>query len=282
MTLGPGRPLELELPAGRLHALRFGAESGRLALCVPGLSSNCRAFEAIGERLGDAERQVVALDLRGRGRTVATPAGTYGWPSHARDVLDAAERLGDEPVDLLGHSMGAFVAMQAAAMAPAAIRSLVLIDGAGPPEPAAMPAIRAAVDRLGTVHRSAADLVAAVRDLGTIEPWSERWERYFARELQDVPGGVRARTDRDAVLEDLAYGEAHDPSDLWPALRAPSLVVRASLPLGPGGGHILSAADRDRLLATVPGSRAVEVTANHYGVVMDETTVCAVGGFLSP
>jgi pimeloyl-ACP methyl ester carboxylesterase len=281
VALAPGRPLALDLPAGRFHALRFGASGGRLALCVPGLSSNCTAFAAIGEGLAAGGRQVVALDLRGRGRTPATSRGTYGWPRHARDVLEAAARLSGEPVDLVGHSMGAFVAMQAASMAPAAVRSLVLVDGAGPPEPAAMPAIRAAVGRLDTVHPSAAELIAVIRRLGIIEPWSERWERYFEHELEPVPGGVRARTDRAAVLEDLAWGEEHDPSDLWDDLRAPALLVRAALPLGPDGGHIVGADDRDRFLATVPGSRAVEVPANHYGVVMHEATIRAIGEFLA-
>lgn len=281
VALALGRPVELELPAGRLFARRFGGADRPLALCAPGLSSNCVAFEAIGEGLAAAGRQVVALDLRGRGRSAATAAGTYGWPSHARDVLDAAARLGAGPVDLIGHSMGAFVVMQAAAMAPAAVRSLILVDGAAAPQPAALPAIRAAVERLGTVHRSRQEFIAAIRRLGTIEPWSERWERYFAHEWEPVPGGVRARTDRAAVLEDYAYGDEHDASELWGDLRCPALLVRASLPLGEEGGHIVSAADRDRFLATVPGSRVVEVAANHYGVVMHEAAVRAIGEFLA-
>lgn len=276
-----GRPLELDLPGGRLFALRFGPSGGRLALCAPGLSSNCVAFEAIGEGLAEAGRQVVALDLRGRGRSARTPPGSYGWPSHARDLIDAAALLGAGPVDLIGHSMGAFVAMQAAALAPDAVRSLVLVDGVGPPEPATLPAIRAAVDRLGMVHPSKETFVATIRRIGTVEPWSERWERYFAHELEPAPGGVRSRTDRAAVLEDLAYGEQHDARELWGALRGPALLVRASLPLGQGGGHIVSAADRDRFVATVPGGRAIEVAANHYGVVMHEATVRAIDEFLA-
>jgi pimeloyl-ACP methyl ester carboxylesterase len=229
----------------------------------------------IGAGLAARGRRVVALDLRGRGRSPGTGPGTYGWPAHARDVLDAAARLADGPVDLVGHSMGAFVALQAAAVAPEAVRSVALIDGAGAPEPAAMPAIRGAVSRLGTVFPSREELVALVRRLGTIEPWSERWERYLEYDLEPAPGGgVRARTDRDAVMEDLAYGEAHDASDLWPALRAPALLVRALRPLPPDGGHIVTPADAERFGREV--GRVVEVDANHYGVVMHVATIEAV------
>ena len=52
---------------GRLRARRFGNPSGVPAFCVPGLSSNCRAFEALGERFERKGRSLVAFDLRGRG-----------------------------------------------------------------------------------------------------------------------------------------------------------------------------------------------------------------------
>ena len=38
--------------------------------------------------------QLVAVDLRGRGRSEVTGAGTYGWRSHARDVLGVANAVG--------------------------------------------------------------------------------------------------------------------------------------------------------------------------------------------
>jgi pimeloyl-ACP methyl ester carboxylesterase len=253
-----------------------------VAICIPGLSANCISLSAVGEGLSAAGRRAVVLDLRGRGLSPATGPGTYGWCRHAGDVLEAAARLAEGPVDLIGHSMGAFVALQAAAMAPSAVRAVALIDGAGMPEPAAMPAIRAAVGRLGTVFPSAEALIEAVRGLGTIEPWSERWERYFRHELEPAPGGgVRSRTDREAVLEDLAYGESHDPSDLWAELRAPALLVRALRPLPPSGGHIVAPADAARFVRDVPRARVVEVDANHYGVVMHRATVDAVATFLA-
>lgn len=249
-------------------------------LCVPGLSSNGRAFDHLAERLAADGRRVVALDLRGRGLSAATAAGTYGWPNHARDVLEAAGLLSDAPVDLVGHSMGAFVGMQAVALAPARVRRLVLVDAVGPPEPQTIETIRRAVERLGAVYRSADDYLGRIREIGSVVPWSERWEGAFRYELVEAEGGVRARTDRSAVLEDLAYGEAHDPRELWAGLAIPALLVRAALAILPGQGFVVSAADRNAFIVQVPGAEVVEVDANHYGVMTHEATASAISRFL--
>jgi pimeloyl-ACP methyl ester carboxylesterase len=277
---GEPAPLELTLPSGRLRAHRTGDPGGPAVVCIPGISSNSRAFDALARRLADDGRTVVALDLRGRGASEDTGAGTYGWPSHAHDALGAADALGAGRVDLVGHSMGAFVAMQAAALAPARVRRIVLVDAAGPPEEESLPAIRRAVERLGAVLPSADAYVERVRALGSVVPWGESWERSFRYELEPTAGGVRARTSAAAVMEDYRWGAEHDARELWPELRCPVLVVRAALPIVPGAGFILRASDRDALLAAVPGAEAVEVDANHYGVLTHEATAEAIGAFL--
>ena len=45
--------------------------------------------------------------------------------------------------------------------------------------------------------------------MGHIESWSPFWETYYRYELMPAEGGgVTPRTDRTAVLEDVAYGTA--------------------------------------------------------------------------
>ena len=225
MSLAPdvpipsGTPLDLHLASGDLHAEWFGAEHGRLVVCVPGLSANLRGFDFIAERVADPTHRIVALDLRGRGQSQVTGAGTYGWVHHAEDVLEVADILGASRFDVVGQSMGAAVAMEIARLAPQRLGSVVLIDVCGVPDPRTVPLIRAAVERLGSVYPSVETYLEVVQRLGTVRPWSPYWERYFRYELAPVPGGgVRARSDRAAVLEDATYGEEHDPRTLWPYL----------------------------------------------------------------
>ena len=275
------RAIELRVFSGRLHALRSGRADGPPAMCVPGLSANCRSFDAIAATLADGGHDVVAVDLRGRGRSPATAPGTHGWRQHAQDVLDGAARLGFTSFDLVGHSMGAFVSMQAAALAPDRIRRLVLIDGAGAPEPAALPPILAAVQRLGVVYPTREAFCAVVRDAGAAQPWEGLWEAHYLDELEDVPSGVRARTSKEAVLEDLTYGSKQDARTFWPQLTMPTLLVRAARPLLPDAGFIVGAELRDAFLAAVPSARAVENDANHYGVMAHPDALRAITGFLT-
>lgn len=271
--------VSLALPAGTLRGRALGRD-GPLALGLPGLAANHCSFDPLGEALA-RDRRVVALDLRGRGRSPDTGEGTYGWERHARDALAAASALGFARVDLVGHSMGGFVAMQAAALAPERIDRVVLIDAAGPPERAALVAIGRVLSRLGRTFPSADAYVEAIRAEGVIEPWSAAWERSLRYELETGPWGVRSRTSREAVGADAAWGAAHDPRRLWPALSMPVLLVRATRPLTPQGGLIVRAVDRDALAARSPTAETVEVVANHYGVMGHETTLRAVREFLA-
>lgn len=276
-----GTPLDLHLPSGYLHAEWFGAERGRLVVCIPGLSANLRGFDFIAERIADPAHRVVTLDLRGRGQSEVTGPGTYGWVHHAEDVLGVADALGASRFDVIGQSMGAAVAMEIARLAPRRLGSVVLIDVCGVPDPGTVPLIRAAVERLGSVYPSVDAYLDVVQRLGTIRPWSPYWERYFRYELAPVAGGgVRARSDRAAVMEDAVYGEEHDPRTLWRHLTMPVLLLRATQELFDGAGFIVPAAERDAFLAAVPSARLVEVDANHYGINTHDASSEAIAALL--
>lgn len=278
MKTGEITERDVRVSGGRLR-LRDHGGGGPAVLCVPGLSSNATSFDLLAERLVSTDYHVVSVDLRGRGFSEVTPAGTYGWPAHARDVLDVVQILGGS-ADLIGHSMGAYVAMAAAGLDAAAVRRLVLLDGLGSPEPEALPPIMAGLERLGAVHPDAATYVARVQAIGVIDPWSKHWDRYYQYDLEEVPGGVRSRTDRDAVFEDVRWGVDHHQRDLWASIAQPTLLVVARRPLGEGG-FVVSRTDRDAFLAQTPSARVVEVDANHYTVVTDESTCAAVDAFLT-
>lgn len=274
-------PVDLQLEAGPLRALRRGPDSGPPVFCVPGLSANAQSFDAISTNLAQRGRQLVALDLRGRGFSPAPSPGTFGWRGHALDLLAAASKLGFAEFDLIGHSMGAFVSMQAAALAPGRVRRLVLIDAAGVPEAGVIPPILAAVQRLGATYPSAEAYCEQVRKIGAAVPWEELWREHYLYDLEAVKGGVRPRTSREAVLADVLYGAGQDAKLFWPQLSMPTLLVRAAQPLLPGTGFVVGAVLRDAFLAAVPSAQAVEVDANHYGVMAHPQALRAIDGFLS-
>lgn len=271
---------DLQLSSGRMRIRHWEGE-GSPVVCIPGLSANLRSFDRIAARLSSVGREVVAVDLRGRGRSEVTPAGTYGWPAHAEDVAELAGLLGHGSIDVVGHSMGAYVAMQLARDRPALTGRIALIDGAGAPETAALRLISAGLGRLDRWHPSEDSFVEAVRSTGVVVPWDELWDSFYRYELERRDDGrVRSTTSLAAALEDLEYGERHRHDALWEGLRGPVLLLRATVPLGDGGGFIVSAADGERFPAVVPGAEVVAVAANHFGIVTHPTALAALAGFL--
>ena len=225
---------DIPLASGRLRVRRWGAADAPAVVCVPGLSANLCGFDRLAERLASDRLQLVAIDLRGRGRSEVTGAGTYGWRHHARDVLAIADAVGAPSFAVIGQSSGAAIAMTCAQLEPSRIERLVLVDLAGSPDERAAVPVVASGARLGTVYPSAQAAIALIKQIGIVPEWDEYWDRYFAYELRDVSGGVTASTDRGAVLEDLGYGAAmYWPGPeapvhaLWTAVTMPALVLRA-------------------------------------------------------
>lgn len=274
---------DLKIPTGRLHAKRWGDQRDHLALCVPGLTANLHAFDFLGERLARADLQLVAFDLRGRGLSETTPAGTYGWDKHAQDLFAVADALGWDRFSVVGQSLGAAIAMTAATTDAGRLEKLVLLDFAGMPDPRTGPPIMASAARLGGVHSSVEAFIENVRSVGTVEPWSQHWETYYRYELElaGEGGGVRSRTSREAVIEDAIYTGSHDPRSLWPALTMPVLLLRAARELLPGAGHLVTEEDRDRFRTEVPQAEVVEIDANHYGISQHEDSAATIGSFLT-
>jgi pimeloyl-ACP methyl ester carboxylesterase len=261
-----GVEFDVVVGSWHLHAERWGSPSAPLVLGVPGLSGNVKHFAFLGERIGGDTLQLVALDLRGRGRSAITPPGTYGWNTHARDVFDVASALGVEHFGVIGLSMGASVAMKAAELDPAPLDAIVLVDVAGRVDRGVGAAIAASVDRLGQRYESVERYLDAVRSQGLVVPWNEYWDRACRYELRHIDGGFQPRTDPGAVREERAYTATQDPYRRWAHLTMPVLLVRATQELRPAAGFVVPPGERDRFLHDVPHATVVEVDANHLTV----------------
>ena len=94
----------------------------------------------------------IAVDLPGRGRSGGEPLPSI--ETNAAWLLDVIQALELEDAALVGHSMGALVALEAAHRAHAGIGRLVLL-GAAAPMPVAEPLLNAAREN----HHSAVDMI---------------------------------------------------------------------------------------------------------------------------
>ena len=109
-----------------LRYVQWGTE-GAPVVCIHGLTANAFCFQALADALSPDHR-VFAYDLRGRGDS-DRPEDDYSIPTHANDLLELLDSLGlDNPV-IVGHSLGASIALYFAAHYPERISKLVLLDG---------------------------------------------------------------------------------------------------------------------------------------------------------
>jgi len=229
---------------GELTILRWPGDSpaAPVVLLLHGITSNALVWARVaGELAGEFE--VVAPDLRGRAGSAGLP-GPYGLAAHAEDVAAVLSRFGDAVV--VGHSMGAFVATLAAAVATRyRVRGLVLVDGGLPlqapagidPEQMLDIALAAQMARLRTTYASVDDYLAFWRGLA---PFSgDRWNAWVEAYLTYDLGGQRPRL-RPRASEEAVRGDFRDTLDgeaLRSRLRSidvPVTLLRAAEGFEPG------------------------------------------------
>ncbi|MFD8211927.1 alpha/beta fold hydrolase [Streptomyces sp. NPDC059695] len=115
-------------PFAVLDAEPAGERRGTVLL-LPGYTGSKEDFLALLGPLSAAGYRAVAVDGRGQNETPG-PRGraAYRRRALALDAVAQSAALGDGPVHLVGHSFGGLVARAAAALAPAAFRSLTLLS----------------------------------------------------------------------------------------------------------------------------------------------------------
>lgn len=98
---------------------------GPTVLALHGSFGRGTVFAPLADRLRRAAR-VVALDQRGHG--LADHGGPFTRAEFVADAAAVIDRLGSDPVVVLGHSLGGITAYQLAARHPERVRALIIED----------------------------------------------------------------------------------------------------------------------------------------------------------
>ena len=195
------------------------------------------SFRAVARHL-PPDWHLVAVDLRGRGASAHLP-GPYGLDRHAEDLTRAIVHIGDDgPAVLCGHSMGAYVALRAAARHPEPVERLLLVDGGLPlpvPDGADLDQVLdvtlgPAIARLYQTYPSDEAYLDVFRGHPALaDAWSDDVEAYVRYDLTGDGDARRSRVVAEAVRadgRDLLTGADQLGADLRGPL-PPTLVLAA-------------------------------------------------------
>jgi len=110
----------------RQHYLRYGGK-GPAVILIPGITSPAITWGFVAERLS-LHHDVYIVDVRGRGLSSTGAGLDYGLDAMADDAIAFAQSLQLNHPTILGHSMGARIAMRAAIRSEGVFGRLALID----------------------------------------------------------------------------------------------------------------------------------------------------------
>ena len=115
-----------------LFARDYAAAPGPAKLpviAIHGLTRNSADFAAIAPLIAQSGRRVLAVDVRGRGRSDRAPDPmTYQPVNYAHDILALMEQAGIARAVFLGTSMGGLITMALAALRSKVIAAAILND----------------------------------------------------------------------------------------------------------------------------------------------------------
>lgn len=231
----------------------------RPALAIHCMLGSAEIWGPVLSPLGETITATV-FDLPGHGRSGAwDPAGAEPGAYQALATRIAASFI-DRPVDLIGHSFGALVALRIAVGAPEAVRSLTLIEpvlfaaASDSPEWAELSPHQAHLEDLLATGQEEEAARRFVRDWGAGLPWDSLPERHRARFIAQMPiiaNVTRANFDDPGQIARPGGIEAIDApvmlihGDRSPPIMAPVCAAIAAR-LGdvgtacvPGAGHML-------------------------------------------
>lgn len=240
---------------------RFGHPGRIPVLIVHGLSYFSYDWIGPASQLA-ANREVVAIDMRGFGRSSWSPTRDYKLETLSDDVVTLLDAFGWRRSVLIGHSFGGRVALATAGWNAERVSALVLADFA--PDIAAA-GRRHTAERIGgqpDVFASVDDAMAyhGHANIPASSPLRTRYEEF----LKPVGSGYQLRRDlsfRDNFKKALDTGQsAPVPAFLWPMLselKIPALVIRGTQ------SDMLDAATLEKARQATPRVTGIELAGGH-------------------
>lgn len=245
---------------------------GPLAVLIHGYPLDHRMWlDAMHGPLAE-RRTLVAVDLRGHGASPWCGDDVHTMDLFADDVSAVIRTLSDEPVDVVGLSMGGYVAQALWANHAALVRSLALVDTRSRPDDDAAKAARTAAAQNVVDQGRAALANTMLGKLLAPQPADAAHGLLVRARLQTMIGALPVET----IVADLrGLRDRPDRTPMLGSITVPTLVVV-------GSEDTLTPPDEARAMAAaIPGARlAVAPGCGHMTPMEDPAWFAReLGGF---
>lgn len=256
----------------RTYAAEFvpAVTTGLPVLLIHGLTRNHRDFEPLVPKLVAAGRRVVAVDVRGRGRSDRDPdPAHYHVGTYVQDMAAVLAALGIPRAVWIGTSMGGLISAMAALFLSPAVAGVLLNDVGPEIDPAGLARIQSYVGEVRPA-RDWQDAAAMIRTIGEAAfPGRDEafWLAFARRTMDETPEGLVFAYD-PAISALTRATPATEIPNLWPQFEAlkpiPAAVVRGAL------SDLLSADTVSRMVAVKPDLITAEVPGTGHAPLLDE------------
>jgi pimeloyl-ACP methyl ester carboxylesterase len=204
----------------------------------------------------------VAIDLRGHGDSGRDPTRQYAPKRYIEDVAGVLRAQDMKDVVLIGHSMGAAIAIHVATRCVDRVRALVLVDGG--------PYLRRAV-----LQRVREEFLNQPWQYDSVEEYSQRLESKMrhvgSSVLREVAQGALARNScggwmlkcDPALANGPAYIDDEALSSVLARVTCPVMVIRGAF------SSVLTRTAAKRLLTEIPNGTFGAVPESGHAVMLD-------------
>ena len=242
-------------------------------IAIHGLTRNSADFDAIAPLIARSGRRVLALDVRGRGKSDrATDPMTYQPPVYAKDVLGLLEAAGIDRAVFLGTSMGGLITMAITALKSRVVAAAILND-IGPavsPEGLARIAAYSGQPVDTPTWAAAAAYAKRINEIALPHYTDADWAAFARRVFRDGTEGAPVLDyDPDIAVPIRAAGAKALVPNLWPysrrlAKKRPTLLIRGAT------SDLLGADIAARMQKAAPEMRYAEIPDIGHAPMLDE------------
>jgi len=241
-------------------------------ICIHGLTRNCADFEDVAPWIASQGRRVIAVDVRGRGRSARDPDPSRYHPKvYCADVLRLMDAAGISRAIFIGTSMGGIITMAIAMKRLRAIAGAVLNDVGPIISMKGLERIKGYVGKGRPVESwdDAAAFIESINGVAFPANTKEDWLRFARRTFREEDGKFVLDYD-PKISQAIQGGQVRNTSLIARLLYKRLAKNRPTLLIRGGNSDIVGPEESQYMRTAAPSLRYAEVPGIGHAPMLTE------------